>query len=106
MLGHPGTVGDGLIRRRVSFAKAGRRDASRRCGRTRTSAGQLGGCRCHARASRHRTTDAGCCSTDNDGRAGCTDSGTRHRTRAELRRTGHEACGDARAEDAQRQQRE
>ena len=44
--------------------------------------------------------------TDGDARADSADSSTGHRARAKLRRTGHQAGGDAGAEDAQRQQRE
>ncbi len=53
-----------------------------------------------------QTADASRSATDGDARADRADGSTCHRARAKLRRTGHEACGDAGAEDAERQQRE
>jgi hypothetical protein len=65
------------------------RTASRRRGRTRTSAGQLGGSRCHTCASGYGTAYTRRGSTDSYRRPGRTDGSACHRARAELRRTGH-----------------
>ena len=69
--------------------------AGRRRGGACATAGQLGGGRGHACARHDGTAHAGRGGTDGNTCAG----------RAELRRTGHETRGDARPEDAQRQQR-
>ena len=82
------------------------RTAGRRRGGARTATGQLGGSRGHARTSSHGATHARRGGADGDGRAGSADSSTGHCASAELRRTGDEARGDARAENPERQQGE